>query len=186
MEISAYILAGGKSSRFGSDKAQHVVDGDTMLERIYRAIAAAGFNAIYVIGRSEFPGLDPKSCIQDKVSDKGPLGGIYTALSHTTSDRVFVISCDLPYVSSELIQSFVATGNKYKHVIVSVEGRVQPLFGIFHKDGARKLEELIEQNELKVMRFIESLDAAIIDASTLKGYTKKSLTNVNTQQDLLI
>ncbi|TNE75570.1 MAG: molybdenum cofactor guanylyltransferase [Bacteroidetes bacterium] len=186
MEISAYILAGGKSSRFGSDKAQHVVDGDTMLDRIYRAIAAAGFNAIYVIGRSEFPDLDPKSCIKDKVSEKGPLGGIYTALSHTTSDRVFVISCDLPYVSSDLIQSFVDKGKMLQHVIVSVEGRLQPLFGIFHKDGARKLEELIELNELKVMRFIESLDAEIIDASTLKGYTKTSLTNVNTQQDLLI
>ncbi len=186
MEISAYILAGGKSRRFGSDKAQHLVDGDTMLERIYRAIAEAGFNVIYIIGRSEFPGLDPKSCIPDRVGDKGPLGGIYTVLSHATSDRVFVISCDLPFVSSELIQAFVERGNMHKHVIVSVEGRLQPLFGIFHKDGSRKLEELIELNELKVMRFIESLNAEIIDASTLKGYTKTSLTNVNTQQDLLI
>ncbi|NLV69063.1 MAG: molybdenum cofactor guanylyltransferase, partial [Spirochaetes bacterium] len=103
MSISGCIIAGGKSGRFGSDKSLHVFNGKPLVRHVYDAVHPV-IDKIFIAANDPekfaFMGLE---VVPDIIPDLGPLGGIYTALETFELKRVFVLPCDMPYLSSELI-----------------------------------------------------------------------------------
>ena len=91
-EASAVILAGGKSSRLGSDKSRIRLGRRTLLGHAKAALQSAGFQ--------------PRVVATDRQSGLGPLGGIDTALRSARYSRLLFVSCDMPFLSGELIDSF--------------------------------------------------------------------------------
>jgi molybdopterin-guanine dinucleotide biosynthesis protein A len=113
------ILAGGLSERMGRDKSRLRLGPTTMLGHIQKSARATGL-PIRIIRR-------------DCVPKCGPLGGIYTALKTTKADAILFLACDMPLVSTELIQSIVRrTGAQTSQL--SMESRLQPapFFAIHH------------------------------------------------------
>jgi molybdopterin-guanine dinucleotide biosynthesis protein A len=125
----AYILAGGRSSRFGSDKALADVDGVPLVRRVADAAADAGCPVIVVADVADKYAHLGLTTIADEVPDLGPLGGLCTALRHAGEvSHIVVLSCDLYGVSSEWVRALCAALATADVVLFNLDPP-QPLLG---------------------------------------------------------
>lgn len=103
------IIAGGRSSRFGSDKALATIDGRALIDRVADAVEPQ-VDALIVVGRTH-PGLE---AVPDRPApDLGPLGGIAAALHHACAEgftHVLTVPCDTPFVPGDLRARLAAAG----------------------------------------------------------------------------
>lgn len=98
------ILAGGKSRRMGSDKAQLPVAGGTLLEYMQRKLKRAGIEHILVCGAG------PQS-LPDAIANLGPLGALHT-LAETYPDHVaLIVPVDMPLLEPRALMELVAQSN---------------------------------------------------------------------------
>src|SRR5687767_3437220 len=105
MSVEAFILVGGRSSRLGRDKAFEHVGGMTLAERALNAVRDSRIaeKIFFVTGNKvefaiEAARLDALF-VFDVIEGRGPLGGLYTALTHAAGEWVFLLACDLPLVT---------------------------------------------------------------------------------------
>lgn len=182
-QIDGAVLAGGKSSRMGSDKALLEFRGKPFIQRAVESMQQV-FDRVAVISpyRREYDFLDVP-IVPDLVSDCGPLGGIFTALESAKSDRVFVAPCDSPMLSAELIRRILVRAGG-RSAVASIGGRTQPLIGQFKKKDLLVLKDLLARGMYRVHIFAETIQAEIIDVSPLfPPWKLNPLANVNTPQD---
>lgn len=107
--MKAIILAGGKSSRMGQDKASMILGGKTLIQHIIDNLSFV-FDEIFISGNHlNYP--ISKGIIKDVITQKGPMGGIRSALEFCQED-IFVCSCDMPFVSSDLIENILQKKNR--------------------------------------------------------------------------
>lgn len=104
MKIGCAILAGGKSSRMGKDKALLAIDGKNFIEQISEELSWFEEKIIARGSGSRFSEeMETEwNVIPDIYPDHGPLGGIHAALTACESDALFVVTCDMPFIESSL------------------------------------------------------------------------------------
>jgi molybdopterin-guanine dinucleotide biosynthesis protein A len=133
--VSAYILAGGASSRFGSNKALHVRDGLAFIQRIADTVRTV-IPCVSIVANDPDPysflGL---SVIPDLVPGFGPVGGIEAALTHAVSEYVFIVACDMPDVSPDIIRFMVSLceGGEYDVIVPCRDGNHEPLHALYRR-----------------------------------------------------
>ena len=111
-DITGVILAGGKSSRFGSNKALAIVDGKPLIQHVADLISSLFAECLLVTNTPaeyEFLSLP---MTHDRYRDSGPLAGIHAALLKIRTPRAFVVACDMPNLSQELINIFATLMNR--------------------------------------------------------------------------
>ena len=105
-EVSVAVLAGGKSSRFGSPKINANLNGQEFGEIIFNILKDSQFEQIFLIGgeRSDASrwGVD---YLKDEFPDSGPLGALVTAMRKTRSQRLLILPCDVPFIDLQTIES---------------------------------------------------------------------------------
>jgi len=111
-DLSAYVMAGGASRRFGSDKARVEFGGRALLSRMCELVLAAVGNVCVVAPRGRYAKLE-LPILDDRWPDEGPLGGIITALAATGESRIgaewnLIVSCDMPFLTGEWLE-FLST-----------------------------------------------------------------------------
>jgi molybdenum cofactor guanylyltransferase len=111
--LSTIILAGGQSLRMGRDKAKIEIDGVPLLRRIYDVVAACeSLDAIYVVTPwlERYRSILPDDCnfILEQPPHQGPLVAFSQALAEITSEWVLLLACDLPNLSTPIIQAWIA------------------------------------------------------------------------------
>lgn len=155
--------------------------GDSLV--IERAIALLRplFDEVLISGpRADYLFLG-HAVVEDLEPEKGPLGGIYSALEHCRED-VFVLSCDMPFVSEALIAQLLDTSPKGKISVLRSNGRVYPTLGIYPYGVACSLKEAIAAGQLKMTHLIGALEANYVECSA--SYPDARLLNLNTAADL--
>ncbi len=188
-DVTGIILAGGKSSRMQVDKALLKLNGRTVIENIAEKMKNT-FSEVLIstnaIDDYKFLNLP---LIKDIFTHKGPLAGIHSALKYSSTEKNFIISCDMPLVSSELI-NFIATYNSDKKIILpETEGRIQQLCGIYSKSLLPGIEEIILESEKdrnikgSIYDLIESVSADFVSVESLTFYDKIFFLNMNTPED---
>src|SRR5262245_55992113 len=128
---SGAILAGGRATRFGGrDKSALVVDGRSILDRQVAALSSVdGLDEILIVGGAA---THPAArSIGDLVPGSGPLGGIHAALAAARHDRVFVVACDMPYVTAALVAELFAGAAGYDVVVPKTEDGYHPLCAVY-------------------------------------------------------
>jgi molybdopterin-guanine dinucleotide biosynthesis protein A len=197
MDIEAYILIGGRSSRMGRDKAFLDVRGTSLAEQTLRIIkdAEVAKKTTFVAGSdSQFAlkALQQNApFIFDLVPGRGPLGGLHAALSYARSDRIFVIACDLPFITAEFIHRLCEKiSNVYGAVVPEQpDGRLQPLCGFYDVDIARPIvDEIIGLPRVPppLHQIINQMKPCIVkpvEYADLSG-SDRFFTNINTLDDL--
>ena len=115
-DVTAFILAGGKSTRMGSDKALLEFDGETLLTRtLMRARAVAG--RVCIVGaREKFEMFGP--VIEDVYPDSGPLAGIHAALQSSTTDLNLVLAVDMPFLPESALKYLLEQARSCDDVVV--------------------------------------------------------------------
>lgn len=168
MKILGAILAGGRSSRFGSDKAEALIDGRPMIALVAERLAQQT-DAVAICGR-EWGGL---ACLPDRPHpDLGPLGGLAAALHHAMEngfDLVLTSGCDLPDLPLDLIPSLSPAP-------ATVRG--QPLLGLWTSELSAALDHHLEMtDDLSIACWIRTAGARVIEIG-------RAVTNINTPGDL--
>jgi len=123
-----------------------------------------------------FPDLQP---------GKGPLGGIYTALSHAKFSRVLVVACDLPFITPELLDYLCRESEVAEVCVLESEKGVEPLCAVYAKSCLPVIEKQLRDGRLKVSDFYPKVKTRIIllDAS-LPFYKPNLLANINTPEEM--
>jgi molybdopterin-guanine dinucleotide biosynthesis protein A len=103
-DFAGFILAGGRSSRMGRDKATLEINGVTMIDRAVALLRSVGLEAVVIGSPAEFTRRVDSRAIADDWPGAGPLGGIATALRHTQSPWNLVLACDMPYLRKEWLK----------------------------------------------------------------------------------
>lgn len=179
--ITAYILAGGKSERMGTDKGFLEVKGRSFVAHIIAALVpVVGENIIIVSSDVRYDAFG-YARIQDIVSNKGPLGGLYSALKHTTTKRNLILTVDIPLISSELLQWLVeAHSDAYQMTQVQVKDKPSPLVAVYDRSVRIILPEFLAANQLKVRRFVEELSHQTV---VVPEKWSAQLQNINTPEE---
>lgn len=187
--FTAVVLAGGKNSRFGGeDKAFVTVDGVPMIERILNRLNKI-FNDILVITNlpAKYKEYGDLRFATDIITDAGPLGGIYSAMRNSGSPYIFVVSCDMPYLDTGIIEDQLGLFfrlNDPDIVLPRINSGIEPLHGIYRTELAGRLEKfLLTTSDLSIRAFLKELDVAYLDLHDSPG-VKKAFRNINRPGDI--
>ena len=198
MDIDAFILIGGLSSRLGVDKALVEFDGQPLAPRSACIInAALSPNSITFVARTEnqfttglFSALG-HPVIADLKPGFGAWSGLHAALIDTRSEWTFILACDLPFVSRELLQLLRRSvmGDIDAVVPRQQDELLQPLCVFYRKQPALALVEsfFVGQKPLPPLNAIfEDLKTRIVEADEYSGLpnAEKLFLNINTENDL--
>lgn len=178
---TAVILAGGKNSRMGTEKGLLLVNGITIIERIINVLKPIVDDIIIITNGTNYDYLGYKT-YKDIYIDCGPMGGIYTALNYSNTAKNFVVSCDMPFISNELVQFIIDNSAASKIAIPLHHEKLEPLCAIYDKICQFKLEELLKNKEWKLMDSLKHFQVKKISIpeNILKG---NCFANINTPDD---
>ncbi|MDR7211120.1 molybdenum cofactor guanylyltransferase [Flavobacterium piscis] len=179
--LTVFILCGGKSSRMQSEKGLVLFQDKPFIEHIIHAILPITENILFVTNSKEYDYL-PYSKITDIIADKGPLGGIYSALSNSETEFNLILSCDIPLISTQLLTELISKHNEEAEITVfATESRLHPLIGIYSKKLLPIIKDTIEADDLKMMNFLAKVPHQIIKIEESENF---HLTNINSVDEL--
>jgi len=127
--MKAIVLAGGKSSRMGENKALFTFEGEPLLARIGNCLEDLG-HEVYIAGKKAEYDVFPYPQITDIYPNKGPLGGIYSALVHLKED-ILVCPCDMPLLNRNIFYFLQSNADYSKINVLTYNEKVFPTLGIY-------------------------------------------------------
>jgi molybdenum cofactor guanylyltransferase len=186
MQASGFILAGGKSSRMGTDKSLLRFGGPTLIESAIDRMRKVAAEVTIVSPRDDLARYAP--VIHDLYPDRGPLGGIHTALVSSAHELNLMLAVDMPFVEPELLQSLLGIAQKSQAVITAPRTRHgwQPLCAVYRKAFASVAETALKGDDYKIDRLFKQVATRIVSEAELEkwGYTSHVFMNLNTPDDL--
>lgn len=183
-EIEAFILAGGASSRMGTDKARLILGDKTFVERISMTLNGFTSRVVIVGQQSEDFGLESVPDIHPKW---GALGGIETALTNCQTEWAFVIACDLPFVTTDLCRR-LSNFRQHNDAVVPIQPDLipQPLCAFYKVQPClAQVKQLIERGlrrPLDLLQRVNTKWVAFAEIEDLPG-AENFFVNINTPED---
>jgi molybdopterin-guanine dinucleotide biosynthesis protein A len=197
VKIDTFILIGGRSSRLGRDKAFIELSGQTLAERALRTATNAfpTGRITFVAGNHAQFGIESARVeapfVFDLVEDRGPLGGLHSALSYAQTEWIFVLACDIPFVTADLLQLIAGfTTGKFGAVAPEQpDGRLQPLCAVYRVAVARPvIDDIIQKPRVPppLHEIVRQLEPRIVkpDEYTDLAGAELFFTNINTTDEL--
>ncbi len=185
MDVSGVILAGGKNVRMGVNKAFLEVNGQRMIDRTVSLFEGL-FDEVTVVTNTPlaYSYLEVR-IIADIVPDSGALGGLYTGLLHSSFEHAFVAACDMPFLKREAIRYIVDHRNGFDVVLPHLEDGPHPLHALYSKRCLRWVEELLRQENLRILDFFDKAKVKRISQAELLPFDEdlRCITNINTPED---
>jgi molybdopterin-guanine dinucleotide biosynthesis protein A len=184
--MTAAILAGGRSIRMGRDKALLPVGGRRMIEGIVEALRPL-FPEIVIIAdlRTAYGDLGaPVS--PDRIPDKGPLGGLYTALSESGHPYTFCIACDMPFVDPGVVAYLTDRAEGSDVVVPWSAAGFEPLHAVYAKRCLPSIEAMLAEDRLKVESLFSRVRVRRVPTEELRRLDPelRCFCNVNTPEEL--
>ncbi|HZX61151.1 MAG TPA: molybdenum cofactor guanylyltransferase [Candidatus Methylomirabilis sp.] len=185
MRASGVILAGGKSTRMGCNKAVLEIGGRPLIDRLVHGLQGI-FPEVVIVANT--PGLYDHlgvPVVPDLIPDKGSLGGIYTATATARHPWAFVMACDMPFFNPVLIR-YLTTLIEGWDAVVPYTDDWEPLYALYAKTCLPQMERLIHSGDLKIARFFPHVRVRQVGREELKPYDphERSLFNMNTPEEL--
>lgn len=178
MKAAAIILSGGKSSRMGTNKALLIINEKTNIERIADNLKVLFDDIILVTNEPQqyqFLGL---KMVSDQYPGMGPLAGVHAGLNASDFEVNFVVACDMPFVSVELANALVNNCSHYDAVVPVINGKQHPLFSVFKKETANKIELSITNGRLRMKHLLNDLNVLYVTETELQAYSQLDLERV--------
>ena len=191
---SAAILAGGRATRFGGrDKSALLVDGRTILDRQIAALAPLTADLLIVGGRvddvaqgSQRRDRGPERAaprfVSDIVPGCGPLGGLHAALTEARGDALFLIACDMPFVSSPFIAYLLSLACGADIVVPQSDRGYHPLCAVYSRGCLEPAAARIADRRLKMSELVAGMRTRVVPIEDIRrfGDPDRLLANVNT------
>lgn len=185
--ISAVVLAGGKSRRMGKDKRTLEWGGTTFLDKVCFTLGELFDEILLVTAIEDYPcGHLPVRLVTDAIPHKGSLGGMFTGIKEASYSFVFVVACDMPFLNPVVISRLCALPEN-DVVMPKLSTGFQPLHARYSKRCSLIMEKMIHEGNLRIQSLIQdpSLFVQIVEEPLFAdidphGY---SFLNINTPAD---
>jgi len=186
-EVTAFILAGGKSTRMGVDKAFVQFDGRTLLARALQLARGLASDVRIVGDVVKFEKFGP--VVEDIFQNCGPLGGIHAALRASATDLNLILAVDVPFVPAQFLSSMIAKAvhcSSASAVVPHAAGGWQPLCAVYRRSFAEGAETALRSGHNKIDRLFDLLEIRVIDENELvrAGFSLDIFRNLNTPEEL--
>ncbi len=190
--VTGIILAGGKSSRLGRDKAWEDVGGQRIIDRVIGALRSSCDEVLIIGDRPERQNeLSLPKCIQyrsDELEGRGSIGGLYTGLKSSDTLWSLVVACDMPFISRELIRFMLSiiSKNRCDAIVPIINGRYQPTHALYNSTCIPFIEKNISSGNFRMDSYFDEIYLEEISEdviNSIKG-AELSFFNVNTEDDL--
>jgi molybdopterin-guanine dinucleotide biosynthesis protein A len=184
--MTGIILAGGKSTRMGEDKAFIEVGEVPLFERAYRVLREI-FSEIIIVANDARPFENYEARLQkDIISDKGALGGLYTGLFHSQSHHAFCAACDMPLLNPRLIKYMAEERDEYDVIVPRTRDGLHPLHAIYSKRCLNPMRQLLNRDDLRIVNFFPQVTVRYIEEMEIRELDPhmRSLISVNTEEEM--
>lgn len=185
LEVTGIILAGGKSSRMGRNKALLDFGGRSIIEHTADLFKSIFPEVILVTNTpEEYANLGIKT-VTDIFPGKGSLGGIYTGLFHSSHDYSFIASCDMPFLRRELIEFLISLKDGYDVVVPRLKDGHEPLHALYSKKSLKQIEMMINKGDLRIIGFYPEVSVREVSEEELAPFNPEpsSFININTPEE---
>jgi molybdopterin-guanine dinucleotide biosynthesis protein A len=186
-DMTGIILAGGKNSRMGTNKAFLKIDGIRLIDNIL-AVYQKIFSEIIIVTNDplSYTEFSETLIITDIYKEKGALGGIYTGLFYATYDYSFVAACDMPFLNEDFIIYLTGQVGKHDIIVPELSEGFQPLHAIYSRNCLSHIKKLLSADKLKIAGFYKEVRLLSIPEEKIKPFDKdgRLFLNINTQEDL--
>jgi len=185
--VTAFILAGGKSTRMGADKAFVSLNGRSLLERMLE-VGKSVTPDVRIIGNAhKFSQFAPT--MEDVFQDCGPLGGIHAALRASSTELNVILAVDLPYVSPALLKYLIARAQSAPGIRATVPhaaGGWQPLCAVYRRQFADAAESALRAGRYKIDELFDPVSTQRIEEEELAsaGFSREIFRNLNTREEV--
>jgi molybdopterin-guanine dinucleotide biosynthesis protein A len=188
--LSAIVLAGGQSRRFGRDKASEMVAGRTLLDWVVHRLEPVvdEFLLVTLPGRS-LPRVNaekPVWLVYDEHPGQGPLAGIQAGLREARNDLALAVACDMPLLDAGLVRFLVGLAAGYDLVVPVAGGYPQVTHALYRRSLLPAIEELLRTGDLRLAALFEHALRLEVPEAELRAIDPylRSFSNLNSQEDL--
>ena len=182
--ITGFVLTGGKSSRLGVEKGLMLFDRKPLVQHVLETLSVVVGEVFISANNPDYKQFS-KPIIPDIVQGIGPMGGVYSCLMQSATDYNIFLSCDTPFVPSDLFLYLIKEIDGHSCVVpVHDDEKTEPLCGIYSKQCADTFMEFISKGNYKMMDVLKAVDyhPVRVDES-LPFYNNHLFFNINTPAD---
>ena len=185
-DLSLAILAGGRSSRMGTDKAFVRVLGRPLIEEILGQSAGLGMESLIITNRPAEYAYLGVPLFGDVLPDKGPLGGLYTALHSATRPHVLCIACDMPFVVRPLLDFLISLIPEGDAIMPRLDGEAEPFRAIYSRACLAPIRAALDAGRMRMISFFPDVRVRFVNEAEIDRFDPQHLSffNVNTPEDL--
>ncbi|MEE9911437.1 MAG: molybdenum cofactor guanylyltransferase [Deltaproteobacteria bacterium] len=185
--ITGIILAGGKNTRMGLNKAFLEIDGERLIDKtlnIYRQI----FTEIIIVTNDPLSYIEfgDAALVTDIYKAKGPLGGIYTGLFYSKNSHAFACPCDMPFLNKNFIEYLIGQTGKYDVIVPELVEGYQPLHAVYSRNCLPSIKRLLLADKLKITGFYRDVRVLAIGEEQIRPFDQdgRLFQNLNTPAEL--
>lgn len=182
LKTSAYILAGGKSSRMGTDKGMLLLNGKRMVDHVAETLQLVGLEVTIVSDHADYQSLKYR-VIPDLLKGYGPAGGVYTAMKDAQADQLLFCTCDAPSINQDLVKGLLMNAGLADALLVKHQDRPEPFPLLIRRSCLHHWETGIKNGVLKMMQLINLNYCRFMDIEADLGLSPELLANINTPDD---
>ena len=188
--MTAIILAGGKSSRLGRNKALQVLEGKSLVQRVIERLDALSAEIIIVTAGGEpmpCSAAAPIRTVSDIFAGRGPLVGLYSGLMASSCQQAVVVGCDMPFLSVGLLEYMSRISSCFDVVVPRIEDKVEPLCAVYSTNCLPAIRELLDRDELRINRLFNVVKVRYVGEAEINRFDPQHLSffNVNSRADLI-
>lgn len=187
-ELTGVVLAGGRSSRFGANKALADWKGAPLVQSVVNSLLEVLPKVLVVTKNAaelSFLNSERVRVIEDLCLDGHPMGGLFTALQGLETGHAFVAACDMPFVRPELIRALWHSRADYDAVIPVWKNKRQPLCGVYSRACVGMIRSSIEADTLGISRLFDDMRTRFMLETEIAGVDPQGLSfmDIDTRED---
>ena len=185
-DVTGVILAGGKSSRYGTNKALAKINGIPLIENVIRVMRSLFQDLVLITNTPDEYAYLELPMYEDLIKDLGPIGGIYTALNSITNDAGFFVACDMPFLNPDLIRHLVGIRADFDVVVPEISGKMETLHALYSGRCIPAVRKLIDVHVYQTIRIFPEVSVRYLKENEIRRFDPelKSFFNVNRPEEL--
>ncbi len=184
--LTVAIMAGGQSSRMGTDKSFVLFNGRPMIEVVVKAVAGLGAETLLITNKPDEYAQLNLPMVGDVYPDHGSLGGIFTAVHAAAYPHTLVVACDMPWLNRPLLEYIVSLRETADVVVPRWDKFPEPLHAVYSKACLEPIKEKLDAQMYKITVFYGRVSLRFVSREEIEQFDPegKSFVNVNTPEEL--
>lgn len=183
--VTGVILAGGRSSRMGSNKALLPYRGERFIEAIHRQMHELFDEVLLVTNTPEQYSFLSCRKVADIFQDAGALAGLHAGLHHSNTAHIFAVACDMPYLNPALIGKIASLRDRADVVIPHGANGWEPLHALYRKECLAPMEAALTEGRRRIVSFFPEVLVCQLSREAVAELDPgfESFQNINTPSD---